>query len=215
MSSVPQTRTDAEPDGHLPEPAQTMSEEEFVAWCVGDTWAEWVDGKAIRMSPVSFPHERLFMFLVHLLRGFVEDRDLGILLTEPFQVRLGALRRRRSPDIFFLATDRMDIIQNDHVDGPPDLIIEIVSRESQARDWREKYGEYEAAGVREYWVIDPMSHHMEAYTLGERKQFTRIEENQGAIPSGVLPGFHVQTAWLWQDPLPKVADLLRGLGGGE
>lgn len=41
------------------------------------------------------------------------------------------------------------------MDGTPDLIVEVTSPESLARDRGEKYVEYEAAGVREYWLIDP------------------------------------------------------------
>ncbi|MGQ9574940.1 MAG: Uma2 family endonuclease [Thermoguttaceae bacterium] len=45
--------------------------------------------------------------------------------------------------------------------GAPVLAIEIVSPDSEARDWREKDLEYESGGVREYGVIDPMSRHVE------------------------------------------------------
>ncbi len=93
--------------------------------------------------------------------------------------------------------------------------------DSEARDWREKYLEYQAAGVREYWVIDPMSEHMEACALtggGPAKtpaaasQYRRIGEKDGLIESTVLPGFRLRTAWLWPETRPKVPAALHELG---
>jgi Uma2 family endonuclease len=97
-----------------------------------------------------------------------------------------------------------------HVEGAPDLIIEIVSPESEARDWREKYLEYQAAGVREYWVIDPMSGYLEAYAL-RQKRYRLIVEKSGKIHSTVLKGFYIRPAWLFGKKLSKVARALREL----
>lgn len=188
-----------------------MTEDEFVDWCDSETWAEWVDGEVVMMSPVSIEHASLFNFLNHLLSAFVENGDLGAVLNEPFQVRLPQQRRRRSPDIFFVAAARRKIIKKHHVEGAPDLIIEIVSPESQARDWREKYLEYEAAGVREYWVIDPLSQRMEVYALSSKRGYARLEEREGRIVSKGLKGLHVRPAWFWKEKPPKVAAILHEL----
>ena len=93
------------------------------------------------------------------------------------------------PDIWFLTESRRHLLRESHIEGPPDLMIEIVSPDSQSRDWREKYLEYQAAGVREYWMIDPMSRHVEAYTLeasppseasaAKEDQYRRLEEREG------------------------------------
>lgn len=53
--------------------------------------------------------------------------------------------------------------------------MEIVSPDSVARDWREKYFEYQRAGVREYWVLDPLVPTIEAYTLGKSGDYHRIK----------------------------------------
>jgi len=216
---------------HLIEPADPaelslaapgrMTEEEFVAWCNEDTRAEWADGEVIMMSPQNTEHAGLGGWLVSLLSIFVEQRDLGRVLYE-VQVRLPEQRRRRTPDLIFIAKGREDSIHRNHVEGPPDLIVEIVSPDSEARDWREKYLEYQAGGVREYWVIDPMSEHMEAYLLGGEPgreaaqsvpaQYQRIHEEQGVIRSGVLADLRLHTAWLWPATRPKVLDALRDLG---
>jgi len=212
MPMLAKTAVHSDRNGRPVPPGRKLSESEFVNWCTGDTWAEWVNGEVNLMSPVSLPHEQNFTFLVYLLMAFVEERGLGIVLTEPFQIRLGPLQHRRSPDIFFIATKRMRILKTQHVEGPPDLIIEIVSPESEARDWREKYLEYQSAGVREYWVIDPMSEHLEAYAL-KGNRYDRIAPKDGKVRSIVLKGFFIKPIGLFGKTMPKVAAVLRELRG--
>jgi Uma2 family endonuclease len=195
-----------------PHPGRRMTEEEFVEWCSDKTHAEWVDGEVIVMAPVSDAHGDLNGWLTTLIRVFVEQNDLGKVSGPESQVRLAAQRRRREPDVLFVAKHRLDILRPNHVEGAPDLIVEIVSPESLARDWREKYIEYETARVREYWVIDPMARRVEAYALGDGDRYTAIGEADGRINSTVLPGLYVRPQWLWQHPLPRVMDALREMG---
>ena len=193
-------------------PAQRLTEEEFVQWCDEDTRAEWVDGEVIVASPASYRHVDLAGFLVTVMRLLVTHRDLGVALGPELQIRLARHRSRRVPDVLFIAKDRQDIIRPNYIEGAPDLVIEIVSPDSLARDWREKYLEYEAAGVREYWVIDPMSQKVEAYALGEAGHYAQLPEKDGVIGSTVIAGFYLRTAWLWQEPLPNVLEAAREFG---
>lgn len=195
-------------------PSRAMSEEEFVAWCDEDTRAEWVNGEAIMMSPANIEHILLSVWLLRVLAAFVDHHSLGVLMQDA-QLRLPGQRARRVPDLLFVAQDRQSLIGRTAVEGPPDLIVEIVSPDSLARDWREKHLEYQAAGVREYWVIDPASQHMEAYVLDAAQAgspYRRIEEKDGVIESVVLAGLKLRTAWLWPASRPKVLDALREIG---
>lgn len=90
--------------------------------------------------------------------------------------------------------------------------MEIVTAESQSRDRRDKYLEYEKAGVREYWIVDPLSQTVEAYALSPTQTYSLIPETDGRIPSTVLPGFYLKPAWLWQEKLPDAIGILRGMG---
>jgi Uma2 family endonuclease len=203
-------------------PRLRMTEEEFVAWADEDTRAEWVDGEVIIMSPANLEHCGLNAWLTTLMVAFVEEHGSGVVLPDA-TVRLARQRRRRVPDIWFLAEGRRHLLRENHVEGPPDLVIEIVSPDSQSRDWREKYLEYEAAGVREYWVVDPMSRHVEAYALepapsaeaagATPSQYRRLEEREGIIASTVVPGFRLRTAWLWPQTRPKALAALEEMKG--
>lgn len=199
----------------LPDPPPIvgpMTEEEFVAWCDEETRAEWVDGRVVTMTVSNSEHGSLLPWLAALLGTFVDAHESGRLLGD-VAVRLPTQRSRRVPDLVFVSRQRESIVRPTHIEGPPDLAIEIVSPDSEARDWREKYLEYQAAGVGEYWVIDPASESMEAYALepGEGgPRYRRIEPREGKIASLALPGLALPVAWLWERP--RLPDAYRALG---
>lgn len=89
------------------------------------------------------------------------------------------------------------------------MIVEIVSSESQSRDRRDKYLEYEAAGAKEYWIVDPLSRTVEVHVRGRTGKFRPAPLKDEKIVSTVLKGFYLKPLWLWQEKLPKVSVLLR------
>jgi Uma2 family endonuclease len=188
-----------------------MTEQQFIDWCDEDTRAEWLDREVVMMAPVSDEHDSIYGYLYVLLWTFVLEHRLGRVLSDPFQVRLAKQRRRRAPDIMFVATANLDRIKRINVEGPPDLIIEIISPDSQSRDRREKFQEYEAAGVREYWIVDPLSKTVEFYGLGKSNRYALIVERDGKLRSRVLPRFYIKPKWLWQPERPDPAAILREL----
>lgn len=192
-------------------PNRLMSEEEFVAWCDEDTRAEFVDGKVVLMSPEALVHVRITRFLVQFLGLYLEHRPHGELLGPGYQVRLRA-GLRRVPDLLYVAPEHEQRIQDTILNGGPDVAWEIISPDSVDRDWREKHAEYEAAGVTEYWIIDPYTRTVHLYRLDESGRYERVPEEDGKLGSSVLPGVWFRTDWFWQRPLPKVMDCLREMG---
>ena len=193
-----------------PLPRGRITEQEFIQWCDEDTWAEWVDGEIIPMAPIALDHADCFTLLICVMNACAEEQDQGKVLSEPYQIRLGGMQRRRSPDLFFVSRSRLGLLQRLEFDGAPDLIVEIVSPESTSRDWRVKFHEYEAAGVREHWIVDPQSQVLEAYAL-TRGKYKLIPLKSGKRHSSVLKGFALKPGWLWKRPLPKVSAILKEL----
>ena len=97
--------------------------------------------------------------------------------------------------------------------GSPDLIVEVVSPDSQSRDRVTKFREYEAAGVLEYWLPDPTLRTFEAYGLDAGDRYVRLPTTAaGRTYSTVLTGVFFDDAWLRQlhppeDPLPLIYDM--------
>lgn len=193
-------------------PKRRMTEAQFVAWCDEDTRAEWVDGEVVLMSPENIQHNKLLLFIAYLMGGYIEYHGLGDLYAEGIQVRLAELKRRRLPDLLFVSKHRLGALRTAHLEGPPDLAVELVSPTSVARDYREKFEEYQKAGVREYWIVDPQSEAVEVHRHGRHGKYERISEKEGKIHSTVLRGFYLKPEWLWQAPLPSWLKILKELG---
>lgn len=198
----------------VPVAPERISEQEFERWVLATEGvrAEWVKGAVQMMSPAGFEHFDLNGWLYRLLCEFVEVKKVGGIVGFDCMVRLDGGETRRVPDIVYVSEVRRSLMKPTYFEGPPDLVVEIVSHDSQSRDWREKFLEYEAAGVREYWIVDPMSQRIEAYSPGEDGKYVRIAEVEGRIPSTVLPGLSLRNDWLWANPRPTVSSLLAELG---
>jgi Uma2 family endonuclease len=193
-------------EGREPAPPR-MTYEEFLEWADEDTLAEWVDGEVVMYTPASDRHQNLTRFLMSVLGIYVETRGLGVVRPAPFQMKL---ERGREPDLLFVAHEHLGRLKETHLEGPADLVVEIVSTDSIARDRGEKFYEYEAGGVQEYWLLDPDRRWAEFYRLGEDGRYrTAFTGAEGVYHSDVVLGFWLRVEWLWQEPLPHP---LRALG---
>jgi len=191
-------------------PEHLMTEAEFEAWCDEDTRAEFVDGKVILMSPVSAIHDDLFHFIARLIGMYLEYRPSGRVRGPEFEIRLRE-GLRRVPDLLFVCQERTQLLRSTYVEGAPDAAWEIVSPDSVERDWRDKHHDYEAAGVREYWIVDPHHQQVRLLRLVEGR-YQPVAEDAGRLLSETIPGFWLKPEWLWQEPLPRTMDCLREMG---
>lgn len=188
-----------------------MSFDAFLGRADEDGWVELVDGEMHAMSPAGLEHQQIVSFLDRVLGLFVERHDLGIVLTAPFLMRLG--ENAREPDILFVAAAHRDRLRPTYLDGPADLVVEVLSPESIGRDRGEKYVEYEAAGVPEYWLIDPQRQAAEFHLLDAEGRYRATAlDAAGRHYARSLPGFWLEPAWLWHSPLPPVLQVMRALG---
>lgn len=186
-----------------------MTYAEFLAWADEDTLAEWVDGEVVMSSPASDRHQDIMGFLTSVLRIFTEQHDLGVVRCAPFQMKL---ERGREPDILFVSSEHLEQLRTAYLDGPADLVVEIISLESVDRDRGTKFVEYEAAGIPEYWLIDPLRKWAEFYQLNKEGRYTpAFVGHQDVYQAAAIPGFWLRVEWLWQTPLPPILDVIREL----
>jgi Uma2 family endonuclease len=150
---------------------------------------EIIEGERF-VTPSPFePHQRASMNLVLMLGPFVVSRELGKVYHAPIDVVL-ADHTVLVPDIVFVAKARASIIEHRGIFGPPDLIVEILSKSTKSRDIGVKLRAYGAHGVREYWVLDPDRRRIAVFTLQGQELVKAAEHDSGDVVSPVvLPGF--------------------------
>jgi len=119
----------------------------------------------------------------------------------------------REPDLLFVTNEHMGRVKGAYLDGPADLVVEIVSPDSIARDRGDKFIEYEAGGVGEYWLTDPLRQQAEFYQLADDGRYRLVPPGSDRIyQSRAVTGFRLRPDWLWAEPLPKVLAVARELG---
>lgn len=115
-------------------------------------------------------HQVIVTRLTVLLAGFVTQHGLGEILVGPVDVLFGP-HDYLSPDLVFIARDRAEIVELRGISGAPDLVVEVVSSSTAARDRGIKRDRYALFGVPQYWVIDANQRQIEVYqTMGDSRE---------------------------------------------
>lgn len=188
-----------------------MSFEAYLDWQPEGGLTEWVAGEGIQYMPASNAHQRIVNLFIALLSFFVDAKQLGKVFSGPFTMRVSPEGNGREPDVFVVLNSNAGEETEKAFIGAADIVIEVVSTDSAQRDRLEKFDEYEAAGVKEYWVIDPRPNRNRAdfYQRDTTGRFYSIPLIEGHIfRSSVLSGFWFNTDWLW-DTRPNVVEIYR------
>jgi Uma2 family endonuclease len=185
---------------------------------------EWLAGEvAIYPMTNNVPHQQLLQFLNSLLDYFLAEHDLGVLLLAGVPMYVGDAHPAREPDLLVVLKQHQTRIAETYLDGIADVVVEIVSPESMARDRAEKLREYEALGIPEYWLFDPIRTDVVFYGLGDDGHYHPIPcDKSGRLVSRVLAGFRLHPSLLWKKPYPRgrevgklVAAMAEQRGGDE
>jgi len=120
------------------------------------TRAELIDGQMYMMAPPSTMHQKLSGEIFTDIKSYIRsNKGACQVFAAPFAVFIN------DDDDKYLEPDISVICNKDKIDdsgchGAPDWIVEIVSPSSKRMDYYTKLALYRAAGVREYWIVDPL-----------------------------------------------------------
>lgn len=139
----------------------------------------------------SWEHQEIVLEIASYLRSFVKEAGLGKVGVAPLDVELG-LGTIVQPDVFVVLNRHLDSITPSRVIGAPDLVVEVSSPSTARHDLHEKLEAYAAAGVPEYWVVNPDARMLEVLAL-EQGNYRSLGLFSGSslIPSRILPGLTV------------------------
>ncbi len=169
---------------------------------------EIIEGELCEMPSPTSAHGVAIRNLMFLL-GPVIEMLRGWLLTAPLDVFFPGADPVQ-PDIVVLLPDSNASLVVRGIEGPPDLLVEVLSPSNRGRDLLTKRALYARAGVREYWIVDPMSRTIEVLTL-DRDAFhtAQVAAGQDTVVSPLLGGmaFPLATVFARLDEIEDEASL--------
>lgn len=149
---------------------------------------EIIDGDLLMAPAPDTWHQSWIGDLYALLRTHVLRNKLGKVFMSPVDVVLDP-NNTVQPDIVFVVSANLPIIQRRAIFGVPDLLIELVSPSSVRRDRYDKKALYARFGVKEYWIGDPANKALEILTLKNGNyELHGCADEQGKLTSLLLPG---------------------------
>lgn len=149
---------------------------------------EIINGDHHVSAAPSLYHQWVLTRLVVQLYHHVCEPGLGYLAPAPVDTVLSESDVVQ-PDIVVTLDRDEAVIRRERIEGPPDLIVEILSPSTAYRDRGLKLDLYQTAGVREYWIVDPDRRQVGSVVRWAVKTFSRnIVEKFTEVLQIKLPG---------------------------
>ena len=147
---------------------------EYLTWQFQER-LELIKGKIFKMSPApARRHQEVSAKLFYYLMDYLKDQSCDI-YTAPFDVRFPKSQGDENtftvvqPDICIIC-DKNKLDDRGCV-GAPDMIIEILSPATSAKDATVKFDLYEEQGVKEYWMVSPGENLLDVFLLDENGKY--------------------------------------------
>jgi Uma2 family endonuclease len=160
---------------------------------------ELADGRIEILPMPTSSHQRILLYLYTQLQAFILPSQLGEALCAPLRVKIQD-GKFREPDVVFMLEQHRARMGEDFWEGA-DLVMEVVSPdpESRKRDLQQKPLDYAAAGIPEYWIIDPEEKRITVLVLnGDRYQKLGEFGEGETASSALLSGFAVDVSEVWR-----------------
>jgi Uma2 family endonuclease len=158
---------------------------------------ELLEGEVYMSPSPRVKHQKVLGRLFRALAQFVEDSDLGEVFVAPLDVVLDD-QNVVQPDVLFVGRGKSQAITPLFINGPPDLVVEVLSPSNAEFDRTTKRRAYAGAGVPEIWYVDPRDDSIEVLRLGADRVHVLVRRFTGAdvLVSDSFPGLEL--------PLPTI-----------
>ncbi len=195
-------------------PPELITFDEFCTIIREDQKADLINGVIYMAAPPTFEHEDLFGFLLMLLRGYVREKKIGHVLGSRAAMKLSEIDAPE-PDIMFISNAKLPQSKGKALEGPADLVIELVSPGSRRLDLMEKKELYAKFGVREYWVIDAFRQTASFWKNSGGSWKDIPLDHMGVVRSTVIPGFWLRVDWLFAQEFPGEREIIALILAGD
>ncbi len=126
---------------------------------------EVLDGILIKEPSPTVMHQRVSRRLQRILEDHFWNLDPeGEIFNAPLDVTFHDISVVQ-PDLFYVSGEQKLIVQDSRIDGPPTLIVEVLSPSSSRKDRLQKLKIYQEAQVQHYWLVNPQEKTLECFSL--------------------------------------------------
>lgn len=172
---------------------------EYLALEIEGLW-ELADGELYEMLPPNVDHQELIGFLYRMVCAYLDGTTprvgrallgVGLALSDTMML---------IPDLTFVRTERRDVVRPNYIDGVPDLVVEALST-NHRHDLTLKRGWYAAAGIPEYWILDPVNDTLTVLELSSNEYSERaVLGPDDTLTTPMMPGFELALERLFANP---------------
>jgi len=179
---------------------ERVRREKFYAEITDAQKAEFINGEVIMHSPARVRHLEVKDNLQRLLRLHVEINKLGWVTGE--KALCVFPRNDYEPDVCYFGPEKASQLQPNQLKLPiPDFIAEVLSSSTEETDRGDKFLDYQAHGVQEYWLVDPDKEFLEQYVLKGQVYELALKSGSGEARSVAVAGFCIPVRALFDTTL--------------
>jgi Uma2 family endonuclease len=165
---------------------------------------EIIDGEHYVTPSPNLRHQRLVGRLFLSIGNYLAAHPgAGQLFLAPLDVVL-SYHDVVEPDLLFVAGDQSAIMTEKNIQGPPALVIEVISKGTRKKDAQTKRRLFERTGVREYWLVDPERDLVQVLRASTEGKLVRVEElaaeDDATLTTPLLAGWQLSMRALFADP---------------
>lgn len=172
--------------------------DDYKTWPDDERW-EIVEGIAYGMSPgPAARHQRIVASLYLQMASHFKSRKCEVFLS-PMDVKLSPFDVVQ-PDLLVVCDPSQ--VKPSHIEGPPTLVVEILSPSSHEHDRLRKTRLYARSGVREYWIVTPFPSSVEVLVLdGDSYRLKGLFAKEEDLVSCILPDLRIHLPDIFNFPL--------------
>ena len=181
-----------------PDPSLRYTYADYLKWNFEER-LELIKGKIYKMSPAPTSlHQQVCTRLTGEVYSILKGNPCQ-LFAAPFDVRLPVQNKKRPSQIDTVVQPDLCVVCDENkIDergciGPPDLLVEVLSKRTGKKDRTTKLRLYEEAGVREYWIVSPKRATAEVFVLNEEGTYSdaKVYAEKDIIKSNTIPGLTI------------------------
>lgn len=173
---------------------------DYIKWKIEDR-LELFKGKIFKLAAPNTTHQVISGNLYLYLRTFLFKEACKVFIA-PFDVRLPVKNRKKDNEISTVVQPDLCVVCDpSKIDergccGAPDIMVEVLSPGNTRKEVKLKFELYEEAGIKEYWLVNPVEQNMIVYCLDDNNKFGggKIYADGDMLESVILPGFQLNVS---------------------